>query len=149
MWVLDLSSAHLFCLSHMGEKACWGHHASKKWFVQGILNNFSCPPVVVHNYCFHNDMRYTAAFMYVLSTPYSVKMVHQDDHLSTVNNKRVVPISSYLPSHMGCWQDRKKAIKSNCSLFICKSVHFFLEKCCWTFICVNDLLHLFSCTLLK
>ena len=34
-------------------------------------------------------MRYTAAFMYVLSTPYSVKMVHQDDHLSTVNNKQV------------------------------------------------------------
>ena len=60
--------------------------------------------------------------------PFSAKMFHQDANLSTVNNKRVVPISSNLPSQMGSWQDRKKAIKSNCSLFICKSVHFFFGK---------------------
>ena len=52
----------------------------------------------------------------------------QDGNLSTVNNKRVVPISSNLPSQMGSWQDRKKAIKSDYSLFICKSVHFFFGK---------------------
>ena len=45
--------------------------------------------------------------------PFSAKMFHQDGNLSTVNNKRVVPISSNLPSQMGSWQDRKKAIKSN------------------------------------
>ena len=60
--------------------------------------------------------------------PFSAKIFHQDGNLSTVNNKRVVPISSNLPSQMGSWQDRKKAIKSNCSLFICKSVHFFFGK---------------------
>ena len=60
--------------------------------------------------------------------PFSAKMFHQDGNLSTVNNKRVVPLSSNLPSQMGSWQDRKKAIKSNCSLFICKSVHFFFGK---------------------
>ena len=45
--------------------------------------------------------RYTAAFMHVLSTPFSAKMVHQDGNLSTVNNKRVVPISSNLPFSHG------------------------------------------------
>ena len=29
--------------------------------------------------------------------PFSAKMFHQDGNLSTVNNKRVVPISSNLP----------------------------------------------------
>ena len=27
--------------------------------LQGILNNFSCPQVGVHNYCFHNDIQDT------------------------------------------------------------------------------------------
>ena len=79
--------------------------------------------------------------------PFSAKMFHQDGNLSTVNNNRVVPISSNLPSQMGSWQDRKKAIKSTCSLFICKSVHFFFGK-----ILLNiyiPFIYLFSCALLK
>ena len=60
--------------------------------------------------------------------PFSAKMFHQDGNLSTVNNKRVVPISSNLLSQMGSWQDRKKAIKSNCSLFIVNLCISFLEK---------------------
>ena len=65
--------------------------------------------------------------MDVISTPFSVKMVLEDGSFSMVNNKRIVPISSNLPSCMGSWQDRKKA-KSNCSSFIYKSVHFFSGK---------------------
>ena len=43
--------------------------------------------------------RYTAAFMYVLSTPFSVKMVHQDSNFSSVNNKQVVNILQSPFSH--------------------------------------------------
>ena len=35
--------------------------------------------------------RYTAAFMYVLSTPFNVQVVHQDGNFPMVNNKQVVP----------------------------------------------------------
>ena len=72
--------------------------------------------------------RYTAAFTNVLLTPFSAQMDHQDGSLSTVNNKRVVPISSNLPSHMGSWQDRKKG-KSQ--IFLYSSVNLcisFLEN---------------------
>ena len=42
--------------------------------------------------------------------PFSAKMFHQDGNLSTVNNKRVVPISSNLPSQMGSWQEKTKTV---------------------------------------
>ena len=40
-----------FHLPNMREEACWGHYASNKWSVWGILNNCLCSQMVEHNYC--------------------------------------------------------------------------------------------------
>ena len=41
----------LFHLPNMREEACWGHYASNKWSVWGLLNNCLCSQMVEHNYC--------------------------------------------------------------------------------------------------
>ena len=72
--------------------------------------------------------RYTAAFIHVLSTPFSVKMVHQDGIFSIVNNKQVkylYPPISLLAQGAGKTGKRQSQIALYSFVNLCIS---FLEK---------------------